>query len=441
MGLRGFLTTLGLGAGTMYFYDPDQGERRRAMLRDQATKMQNDMQDLWSKGTRDLQNRAQGFQSRARSMVTGEAFATGNQAGAGAMEMPVEWDPGQRLLALGGGSILTLYGLIRGGISGKLVSLAGLNFLTRGLMNKSLVQMVRPSREGAISVRKGLHIDAPVEEVFNFWRNYENFPRFMSHIQEVREMGGDRSHWVAKGPAGAPVEWDAHITQMQPNQVLAWESLPGSQVYNAGRVRFTQSDGGTDLNIYMTYSPPGGAAGHAIASLFGADPKSAMDEDLNRLQSLFGSRGKGGGGQGGSGGQGGMGGGQGGTSGGRGGRGSTGGGQANISGQQTAGGSQNAQGRRESGTPGGGQGRTDVVGQTGVYPASGPMPEGDAEIQGMASWGQGERGAAGYEDSGSSELSMREPDDRKPGSSRSGSGPSGGSQSGGQSGTKQGSGK
>jgi hypothetical protein len=201
---------------------------------------------------------------------------------------------------------------------------------------------------------------------------------------------------VAKGPAGQPAEWDAIITKMEPNRVLSWESLPDSQVYNAGRVRFVDVDGGTRVDVFLSYSPPGGMVGHAVASLLGTNPKQAMNEDLLRLKSLIEK-----------------------------GRTTTEGEQVTHDqaygfGQERESASAfDAQSYRESrtesgtesGMPGGGQGRTDRVGQTGVYPASGPMPEGDAEVQGMASWGQGERGAAGYEDSGSSELPMaQEPD-------------------------------
>ena len=99
------------------------------------------------------------------------------------------------------------------------------------------------STGGGIEFRKAVRINAPVEDVFAFWQNYDNFPRFMSHLKEVRDMGDGRSHWVANGPADVPVEWDAQITEMRPNRVIAWESLPGSEVYNAGRVRFESVDG------------------------------------------------------------------------------------------------------------------------------------------------------------------------------------------------------
>lgn len=391
MGVKGLVRTLALGAGAMYFLDPELGEQRRQQIGDRVASLQQDAQDLWKSGTRDLQDRLQGVQTEVRSKMSGEGQGDGLGLLSQTASAP-EMAPGFRLLSLGGGGLLSLYGLLRGGLSGKIVTLAGLNFVARGLTNRGLTGLVQPSRAGAISVRKNLHVNAPVEEVFNFWRNYDNFPRFMSHLQEVRDMNEGRSHWVAKGPAGTSVEWDAAITQMEPNRVLAWESLPGSKVYNSGRVRFTPAEDGTDISIYMTYSPPAGAAGHAVASLFGVDPKSAMDDDLVKLKSLL-EQGKTPSGQQGT-------------------RSQSSAGSGQRSGGKS-GGQQGGASKRESGQPGGGQGRRDVVGKTGVYPASGPLPEGDADVQGMASWGQGERGAEGYEDSGSSELGLG--DDLGPG--------------------------
>ncbi len=202
--------------------------------------------------------------------------------------------PGDRLLTMGGGGLLALFGLTRGGLLGKAALLAGANYVAKGLVQKDVigdaVTKMRASREGAaggIEFRKAIRIEAPVEEVFAFWQNYDNFPRFMSHLKEVRDMGDGRSHWVASGPVDVPVEWDAMITELRPNRVIAWESVPGSEVYNAGRVRFESVDGATRVDVFMTYNPPGGVAGHAIAALFGADPKSAMDEDLLKLKSLL----------------------------------------------------------------------------------------------------------------------------------------------------------
>ena len=131
-------------------------------------------------------------------------------------------------------------------------------------------------------------MNAPVDEVFPFFANYDTFSTFMANVHEVRDLGQGRSHWVARGPAGIPVSWNAVLTQFEPNEVIAWRSEPGSLIANAGRIRFEPDPGGrTRVSVCLTYNPPGGALGHVAASLFGADPRSSLNDDLVRLKSLI----------------------------------------------------------------------------------------------------------------------------------------------------------
>jgi uncharacterized membrane protein len=140
----------------------------------------------------------------------------------------------------------------------------------------------------AVDVRKEITIRAPVEEVFEFWSHFENFPRFMSHVREVRDLGAGRSHWTVAGPAGTEWRWMAVVTRVEPNEVLAWKSVAGGAVQHAGIITFTENpDRSTTVSVRMSYNPPVGVIGHAVASFFGSDPKSAMDEDLVRLKSLL----------------------------------------------------------------------------------------------------------------------------------------------------------
>jgi uncharacterized membrane protein len=144
----------------------------------------------------------------------------------------------------------------------------------------------------AVDLHKTITVRAPIAEVFALFSQVESFPRFMTHVREVRKMGDGRYRWVVRGPGGVPVAWDAEITEMVPERVLAWRSLPGEAVVNFGVARFEESpDGETRLDIRMSYGPPGGMVGHLLAKLFGADPKRAMDEDLVRFQSIL-ERGK-----------------------------------------------------------------------------------------------------------------------------------------------------
>jgi uncharacterized membrane protein len=199
------------------------------------------------------------------------------------------WAPATRVImgTIGGG--LALKGLRSKGAAGRALSALGLGLLTRAMTNLPARRLVG-ARAGhrAVDVQKTVVVAAPIEQVWGLWSNFEQFPRFMSHLREVRRIDEKRSHWVATGPAGIPVEWDAVITEWVPSEVIAWKSVEGSTVQTAGRVRFRPtSDGNTKIDVHLSYNPPAGALGHAVASLFGTDPKRAMDEDMVRLKSLL----------------------------------------------------------------------------------------------------------------------------------------------------------
>ena len=138
-------------------------------------------------------------------------------------------------------------------------------------------------------MQKTIAIDAPVEDVFAFWSRYENFPRFMSRVLDVRpSLREGQSHWKVMGPAGLPVEFDAVLTAFVPDEVLGWRTVEGSTVAHSGIVRFEPtSDGRTRVHILMSYNPPGGRLGHGVAAAFGVDPKRSLDEDLARLKTLI----------------------------------------------------------------------------------------------------------------------------------------------------------
>jgi uncharacterized membrane protein len=280
MRLRRTLTLMGFGAALMYFYDPEDGSRRRARLRDQWNHIRNETRDFWGKARRDLMNRREGLRSDPGSLFK----LPGELGGASG-----EWTPGMRLVSALAGGGMTFYGLLRGGLQGTAATLIGLNLVSRGVANTGLRGLLGiGSSADTIDFDIALTVNAPAEEAFDFWRNYANFPRFMSLVREVRDLGNGRSHWVVEGPAGTTAEWDATVTDMQPNRLLAWESAPGSPVRTMGHVRFDEQAGGcTRIHVHLSYRPPAGSASHVVASLFGPDPKSAMDEDMLRLKSLI----------------------------------------------------------------------------------------------------------------------------------------------------------
>lgn len=199
------------------------------------------------------------------------------------------WAPGTRLLMGLGGGLLALYGRRARGPIGLAASILGTGVLARAVTNMDIARLtgVGAGRR-AVDIQKAINVNAPVDEVFELWSHPENFPKFMAHLKEVRPIGDNRYHWVAEGPAGSTIEWDAEITQFVPNEVIAWKSDEGATVANAGIIRFQPNEqGGTRIDIKLHYNPPGGAIGHVVASFFGVDPKRAMDEDLVRLKSLI----------------------------------------------------------------------------------------------------------------------------------------------------------
>jgi uncharacterized membrane protein len=195
------------------------------------------------------------------------------------------WSPATRLLAgcLGGG--LALGGALRRDALGAAV---GLVLVGRALTGLSLARLTGiGAGRRAVDVQKTINIAAPVEQVFGLWGRYEQFPFIMDHVRDVELLGEDRSRWVVAGPLGWPVGWEAVITRLAPNELLAWMTTPESAVKHAGVIRFDPNpDGGTRVDIKLSYNPPGGAIGHALAILCGCDPKRAMDRDLVELKSL-----------------------------------------------------------------------------------------------------------------------------------------------------------
>ena len=144
------------------------------------------------------------------------------------------------------------------------------------------------TERGSVPVNKSIVVNATAEEVYNYWRDLENLPRFMRYLESVQVTGEGRSHWVAKAPGGS-VEWDAEITEDRPNQLISWRSLEGSEVETSGTVRFEPATGGrgTVVHVTLDYNPPAGAVGALFAKLFGEDPDGEMQTDLRRFKQII----------------------------------------------------------------------------------------------------------------------------------------------------------
>jgi uncharacterized membrane protein len=196
----------------------------------------------------------------------------------------------------GGGALLAL-GLAKGRISGLALAALGGAMIYRGVtghcpmysqLGKSTVDDERDAAQPEEYFKRGIHVvesitvNKPREELYRYWRQLENLPRIMHHLESVQVIDERRSHWVAKGPAGARVEWDAEVINDVPNERIAWRSLGGAEVDNAGSVRFLDAPGdrGTQVTVTLDYIPPAGGLGYAIAKLLGRDAKRDVHEDL-----------------------------------------------------------------------------------------------------------------------------------------------------------------
>ena len=140
-----------------------------------------------------------------------------------------------------------------------------------------------------IAVQQRVTVNRPPEEVYAFWRNFENLPRFMHHLEEVRVLDGRRSHWTARAPAGTSVAWDAETTDDRPNELIAWRSVEGADVPNEGEVRFVRAAGGrgTEVHVRLRYEPPAGKLGALVAKLFGEEPNQQVAGDLRRFKQVL----------------------------------------------------------------------------------------------------------------------------------------------------------
>jgi uncharacterized membrane protein len=193
-----------------------------------------------------------------------------------------------------GGPLIALYGLTRGTPGGITLAAAGGYLLYRSLTGHcaayaALGVTTARSAGDPLHVEKSLTVERPAEELYSFWRDFTKLPRFMKHLESVTVSGDRRSHWVAHGPAGTNVEWDAEITEDRPNELIAWRSLPGADVANAGTVRFEPATGGrgTVVRVAIDYTPPAGALGAAVAKLFGEEPRQQVEGDLRRFKSIM----------------------------------------------------------------------------------------------------------------------------------------------------------
>jgi uncharacterized membrane protein len=239
----------------------------------------------------------QGRQQRQDQQATQGEQAQQSSANVGASE---------RAVSVAAGAIVGLLGLRRGSLPGLLCAGVGGMMVYRGVTGHCAVyeslglntaedqeegQAFLENLDNGIHVEQAFLINRSQADLYNYWRNFENLPRIMSHLESVRVIDKRRSHWVANAPriVGGKVEWDAEITRDDPNELIAWRSLPGSDIDTAGQIRFAPAPGdrGSEAHVSMDYVPPAGKLGHWIAALLGENPRRVIREDLRNFKRIM----------------------------------------------------------------------------------------------------------------------------------------------------------
>lgn len=296
------------GALAMYLFDPERGASRRAAAAGSLRQTGQHAANALTGAVQDLRHRAgaadvfhttdsDAFPARSPGSLARQAVdalgkllgkpLNGSESIAQARrDRP--WDPGSRDAALWGGGALGLFGLLRRRSPLAFAAgLAGAALLARGVSRQPLSSLLSSSAHPMVDIERSIRIDAAPEQVYDLWANYENFPRFMSNVLDVRDLGANLSRWAVKGPAGVPVEWHSLLTVQERPRRLAWHSIPGSGVDQRGEVRLEPYQGGTRAIVRLRYAPPAGRTGRALANLLGSNPKAQLDDDLQRMKGLL----------------------------------------------------------------------------------------------------------------------------------------------------------
>lgn len=209
----------------------------------------------------------------------------------------------ERILSgLGGGIFLGIGFLQRGWIGASIATVGGVlvfrgvsghSFLYQALHidtseHKDQIATSIPHNQG-LKVTRAVTIQKSPQELYHFWRNFENLPHFMQHLQSVTVQDSTHSHWTAKEPAGRGVSWDAEIIHEREDELIAWRSIGNANIDNAGSVHFTPAPGGrgTVVKVVLEYIPPAGKAGMLVAKLFGEDPDTQVREDLRHFKEMM----------------------------------------------------------------------------------------------------------------------------------------------------------
>ena len=271
---RSFLGGVAVGAGLVWLLDPERGEPRRAALRRRI----DGLFDSAAPGSRRLGPAAAAPRTRAGDIA--ELGAHASRQSTSSRRLP----PTAALTSAAGGAI-ALYGLSRGGITGRAIRAAGTSMLAAGL--REIDARAGLERRRAIDMQRTIDVEAAPDRAFAFWSDVTNFPRFMPEVQSVHDLGDGRARWTVGDAERATVAWVTAVSALVPGRLLAWASEPGSAVRQAGAVRVSPNGRGSRIAVRLCYAPQGPAGEAALAGLLGEDPLATINQVFERAKALL----------------------------------------------------------------------------------------------------------------------------------------------------------
>jgi uncharacterized membrane protein len=288
MARRGFLTGVVVGAGLVWFLDPERGAARRASARRSVRRFASEVESElgvqpewsgsdWSVGT---------TQFRHDDLFGPEAAAERGPARLGRDRGRARRPPLRGALTGAAGGAIAIYGLRRRGVVGSAMRTVGSTILASGL-REAAPGARQPERRRAVDAQRSVEVAASPERVYALWTDPANLPRFLGQVEQVEALGGGRWRWRVRDPRGAPIEWTTMLTRQEPASLLAWRTEPGAAVESAGLVRLQPTDKGTRVDVRVSYAPPPRVRGRAAAELLGPNPRRQLNDDLARMKALL----------------------------------------------------------------------------------------------------------------------------------------------------------